>query len=102
MTTRSSSAPPLPPLFQGPYYRLQENMRRFEKAVQNRRRLSQWASSPATQTQQIKPKISKLPGTRTWACRLLPQQEGWVPVFGFGTTPAFAYKDWKHKVSQWL
>jgi hypothetical protein len=45
----------------------------------------------------LKPKISKLPRTQTWACRLLPGQPGWVPVFGFGASPQEAYNDWKLK-----
>ena len=77
---QNSQLPKPSNLFQGPYY--------------NRRQLSR--------ARQSKPQISKIPGTPTWACRFKPDQSGWVPVFGFGLTPALAYADWKEKMTQWL
>lgn len=79
MTTHDSSRLSRLPLFQGTFY--------------NRRLLPP--------RRQAKPKISKLPGTPTWACRLLPQQPGWCPAFGFGLTPTLAYEDWKLKMTLW-
>jgi hypothetical protein len=78
MITQDPSTPPSHPLFRGPYY--------------NRRR-SLLLGKP-------KPKISKLAGTDTWACRLLPHMTGWVPVFGFGRTPTDAYNEWKRNIGR--
>ena len=48
------------------------------------------------QSSQAKPKIRKLFGMQTWVCHLQGQRQ----IYGFGLTPALAYRDWKVRVKE--